>query len=429
MDGTWQLGVLTRAVYPLHGYGGLERHVYDLLRHLLGTRRVFITLICPPPARHHERKAPPEHLEVLRDPGLKIRHVPYRTFPFAGRRFTTVIDRSTAYPRFGERAGRLAAQLAATGEIDLVYGLGASVLGYARRHGTNGKASAPLVFNPQGLEEFGATNPEFAGLKRVAYRPLQAAVRTCAQAADRVIATDRSLEPMLEQHLRIPRSRIRRAPNAVDIEMCDRLARTADVAALRERHRIPPDRPILLSTGRLQENKGFHVLAEALAQLSRSADPGSSRWHWVLVGDGPYRQRLERAVDSFRLRSDITLPGHVTDAELHTWYEAATLFAHPTLYEGSSLVTLEAMAHRLPVLATRAGGLPDKVVQGVNGWLVKPGDAGELAGLLRDALATPAERLAEMGRESRALAERDFSWPAVANQLLAVCEELLDRAS
>jgi hypothetical protein len=43
MDRTWQLAVLTRAVYPLHGYGGLERHVYDLLRHLLGTRRTYIT--------------------------------------------------------------------------------------------------------------------------------------------------------------------------------------------------------------------------------------------------------------------------------------------------------------------------------------------------------------------------------------------------
>ena len=57
----------------------------------------------------------------------------------------------------------------------------------------------------------------------------------------------------------------------------------------------------------------------------------------------------------------------------------ATLFVHPTLYEGSSLVTLEAMAHRRAVVATNAGGLPDKVRPGVNGWLVAPGDPAALA--------------------------------------------------
>ena len=58
--------------------------------------------------------------------------VPYRTFPFAGRRGTTILDRSTAYPLFGERAGR-PRELVKRGEVDIVHGFGASVLGYARR--------------------------------------------------------------------------------------------------------------------------------------------------------------------------------------------------------------------------------------------------------------------------------------------------------
>ena len=114
--------------------------------------------------------------------------VRYRTFPLAGRRGTTVLDRSTAYPLFGERAGRAAWQLVQQGTIDLVHGFGASVLGYARRRA---HSRAPLVLNPQGLEEFGATAPSRARLKRAAYLPLRLAVRTCARAADCVIATDR----------------------------------------------------------------------------------------------------------------------------------------------------------------------------------------------------------------------------------------------
>ena len=67
------------------------------------------------------------------------------------------------------------------------------------------------------------------------------------------------------------------------------------------------------------------------------------------------------------------MAGRLEDAALHAWYEAASLFVHPTQYEGSSIVTLEAMAHRRPVVATTAGGLPDKVRDGETGWLVPPG--------------------------------------------------------
>jgi glycogen(starch) synthase len=52
---------------------------------------------------------------------------------------------------------------------------------------------------------------------------------------------------------------------------------------------------------------------------------------------------------------------------------------HPTLYEGSSLVTLEAMIHRRPIVASAAGGIPDKVFNGRNGYLAHPGDAADLA--------------------------------------------------
>ena len=72
--------------------------------------------------------------------------------------------------------------------------------------------------------------------------------------------------------------------------------------------------------------------------------------------------------------------GRVDDALLHALYEAADVFVHATRYEGSSLVTLEAMAHARCVVATRAGGIPDKVVPGATGWLVDPGDISALAG-------------------------------------------------
>jgi glycosyltransferase involved in cell wall biosynthesis len=119
----------------------------------------------------------------------------------------------------------------------------------------------------------------------------------------------------------------------------------------------------------------------------------------------------------------------VDEPELHAWYEAATLFVHPTRYEGSSLVTLEAMAHRRPVIASRAGGLPDKVRPGLNGWLVEPNDVEGLAAAIAEAVANPA-RLAEMGARSREIVEREFAWSVLVRQQIALYEDVLrDKAA
>jgi glycosyltransferase involved in cell wall biosynthesis len=183
---------------------------------------------------------------------------------------------------------------------------------------------------------------------------------------------------------------------------------------------------VLLSVGRLEENKGFHVLAAALGAL-RDHVPAiaGGRWRWVLIGDGPYRGRLTRAIAEAGLTDRTLLAGRLDDATLHAWYEAATLFVHPTLYEGSSLVTLEAMAHRRAVVATHAGGLPDKVRAGRNGWLVPTDDASALAGAISGALG-PGVDLRALGRHGREIVERDFSWDAASAATIALYHALLD---
>jgi glycosyltransferase involved in cell wall biosynthesis len=407
-----RVAVLTRAVTPLHGVGGLERSTHDLVQHLLA-RGARVDLFTKPPTMRepwsHER--------------LTFHFVPYRTFPGAGRRGTTIVDRSTAYPVFGYRLGRAAAAMAAAGQLDVVYGLGASTLGYAaarrRAHG----AAVPLVLNPQGLEEFGGIDGTYGGRpsKRLGYEPLRRAVRYCAGAADRVIATDRALEPMIVRALGVGPDRMRLVPNAVDLRVCDGLASPADGARLREGAGIGAEDVVLLSVARLERNKGLHVLADALATMKDLA------WRWAIVGDGPFRRALEDRVAVRGLQGRTIMTGRVGDAALHAWYEAASVFVHPTQYEGSSIVTLEAMSHRRPVVATTAGGLPDKVRDGETGWLVPPGDAPALADALRTALGSgPA--LATMGVAGRALVEAEFSWDRSADRMLAVFDELVVQA-
>ena len=410
--GGLRVAVLTRAVTPLHGVGGLERSTFDLVRQLLA-RGVRIELFTRPATSReawvHER--------------LAFHFVPYRTFPGAGRKGTTIIDRSTAYPLFGYRLGRAAAAMAAAGEVDIVYGLGASVLGYASARRRAPGRTVPLVLNPQGLEEFGGIDGSYGGRasKRIGYEPLRRAVRYCAAAADRVIATDHALQPMLARALRVGADRLRLVPNAVDLAVCDALAAPRDGARARAQAGLGSGEVVLLSVARLERNKGLHVLAEALGSLT------DLPWKWVVVGDGPFRRALEDRVTRLGLGGRTILAGRLQDGALHAWYEAASLFVHPTLYEGSSLVTLEAMAHRRPVVATTAGGLPDKVREGRTGWLVPPADPAALARALRTALADPPG-LATMGVAGRALVEAEFSWERSADRMLAVFQELLKGA-
>ena len=183
--------------------------------------------------------------------------------------------------------------MASAGEIDIVHGLGASVLGYATAP-LDANARVPLVLNPQGLEEFGATDPSRAPLKRLGYWPLRVAVRRAAHSADRVIATDRSLVGPVITHLEVSKEAVRVIPNAIEPAECDRPDSPSRGQALRAELGLQPEDVLLVSVGRLEANKGFDVLIRALGALVRQkALP--ARWRWVLVGDGPMRESLQRA--------------------------------------------------------------------------------------------------------------------------------------
>ena len=149
-----------------------------------------------------------------------------------------------------------------------------------------------------------------------------------------------------------------------------------------------------------------------------------AKWRWVLVGDGPARPRIENAVRGRGIGNQVLLTGSISEAVLHALYERADLFVHPTLYEGSSMVTLEAMAHRTPVIATRVGGIPDKVVDGVSGLLVSPGDVNALGRSIAAAVSD-IEMMTEWGMEGRHIAEGEFSWSKRGADVVALYESLI----
>jgi glycosyltransferase involved in cell wall biosynthesis len=145
---------------------------------------------------------------------------------------------------------------------------------------------------------------------------------------------------------------------------------------------------------------------------------------WVLVGSGPEASRISRRLSELGLSGNARLAGSVSDEELSALYDRSDLFLHPTLYEGSSLVTLEAMAHAKPVVATMAGGIPDKVEPGKTGFLVPAGDADAFGAAILDALSA-RDRWPDLGRAGRRRVESAFSWRGRIDDLLDLYHELL----
>lgn len=396
-----KIAVASRAVAPLHGRGGLERAVADGCAALVARGHdvtLFTAIATATATTPREGDAAPLPFRVVTVPWTRG---PF-SLPVPLLRRGGVLDRAAWYGGF---VRRLAAAIDGTGETyDAAIGHGAAAAAFVPP--LHAGRVRRLLVNPHGMEEFAAPP-----VKRLFLRGQQSLVRAAAATADRVIATDAALVPAVERYLRVPPECIAVVPNGVNVGAIDAL----DAQVLRD---MPPnDAPLLVSVGRMEANKGLDVLVAALS-WEREALPAG--WRWLHVGVGSARGRVTRAVRAAGLTPHVTFAGAVPDAALHALLARATLFVHPARYEGSSLVTLEAMAHHLPVVATAVGGIPDKVKHGKTGWLVPPNDASALGAAIRTALRTSPDTLRAMGAHGRARVERDYSLIAVTARLLEV---------
>ena len=217
---------------------------------------------------------------------------------------------------------------------------------------------------------------------------------------------------------------MRTIPNGIDLVDAAALAGPAEGAIMRQRHGIGAGETVLLSVGRLGVQQGVRRAGRRARRARATGRPALGRPAGAGSSSAPVRtaRTSSRRSTAHGLGSHVVFAGRAPDADLHAWYEAASVFVHPTRYEGSSLVTLEAMAHRRPVIATRAGGLPDKVRPGVNGWLVEPGDVGALAAAISESGVTA--ELGPLGAASRDIVEREFAWTRLVDRHIELYEEL-----
>lgn len=174
----------------------------------------------------------------------------------------------------------------------------------------------------------------------------------------------------------------------------------------------------IIFVGRLIFNKGPQFLVDVIPEVLKH-QPAA---RFEIVGDGPLRRKLEARVRNQGLNDHIRFLGQRDDVE--RLLAEADIFARPSLLEGMPLTVLEAMACGLPVIATPVGGTTELVKDGVNGYLVEPGDRRQLAERLCALLADKDLRL-EMGRQGRMLVESGYDWENITEKTLQVYEQAL----
>jgi glycosyltransferase involved in cell wall biosynthesis len=220
------------------------------------------------------------------------------------------------------------------------------------------------------------------------------------------------------RRLGVPAGRVVVIRNAIQAE---RFANADPAYGAILRGLLPPScRRVVGAAGRLSPEKGFGVLVEA-ASLVRQVDPEVG---FVLFGDGPLRPALTRQIVAGGLSDAFALTGFRTDVD--HFLPHLDLVVLPSFTEGLPNTALEAFAAGVPVVATAVGGTPEVIEEGVNGYLVPPGDPRELARRILEALGDEEERQA-MGLRGRQRVQDHFTFAAQGEQYQRLFETLLGR--
>ena len=225
-----------------------------------------------------------------------------------------------------------------------------------------------------------------------------------ANVSQRVICCSRFMQREVIDGFELFPDQVQLIPNGVDVDIW---------APIGEQHRSR----LVLAWGRVQYEKGFQVLAQAIGRL-RGRVPGI---RCVIAGRGPYLPELQSQVDIEGVSDLVHLAGYVTDEELRSLLHEAGCVVIPSLYEPFGIVALESLAANAPTIVARTGGLAE-IMEGTEASLMfDPGNAKELATRIERVLMNPhvSQNMQSQGAE---ILHARFSWDAIARSTVSAYE-------
>jgi glycosyltransferase involved in cell wall biosynthesis len=192
-----------------------------------------------------------------------------------------------------------------------------------------------------------------------------------------------------------------------------------EVEAFKRRHNLPDN--FVLFLGTLEPRKNIEGLLRAYA-LWRQRDPAAPPLV-IAGGKGWYYQQIFQRVESLNLTTAVYFPGYIDSTDLPLWYNAATVFVYPSLFEGFGLPVLEAMACGTPVITSDVSSLPEVTGREGAARLIDPADPTALAAALAEVMAN-AELRAAMSMQGQARAA-EFRWTKTARETVLIYQKVL----
>lgn len=190
--------------------------------------------------------------------------------------------------------------------------------------------------------------------------------------------------------------------NGVDLSTFVKIDRAHARVAVRHEFGIPSYAHLFTTLAVLRPQKGIQYMIQALPSIL-SSNPDT---YYLVVGGGSYRDTLMKEANQLNAKDRVIFAGMRNDVA--RLLAASDVFILPSLTEALPTVLAEAMASRLPIVASRVGGIPEMVSDGQSGYLVGPGDPDGLANACIDLMADPAKRAA-MGSAGWQIVDQKFN--------------------
>jgi glycosyltransferase involved in cell wall biosynthesis len=233
---------------------------------------------------------------------------------------------------------------------------------------------------------------------------------------DRIITISEAIRRVLLAE-GVPAEKLRCVPSALDPAPFKGPCRGD---AFRAELGLDAQAPIIGMAAQFIPRKGHDTFLQAMPSILHHHPDAQV----VLLGQGPLRDDVARQIRQMGLHKAVHLPGFRKD--LPDLLPCLSVLVHPATMEGLGIILLQAAASGVPIVASRAGGIPEAVLHERTGLLVPPGDPVRLAQAVIDLLATP-DRARAMGEAGRARVIREFSVDRMVDGNLAVYEELVNR--
>lgn len=247
---------------------------------------------------------------------------------------------------------------------------------------------------------------------------------TLYRECDMVIATSPIQLDMFYRDYGLPKEKVRMIPPGYDDNRFFPVGEATQVA-IREDFRLPQDRKIISSIGRLSHNKGFDLLVDAFSVVAERADDvllrlavGSQN---EAVTEDPLRQEIEEKIRAYGLEERVILTDSLPDEEMADFYRAADVFCLPSRYEPFGMTAIEAMACGTPTVVTTHGGLYRTLTYGTDALFADTFDKVDFGITILKAIRYKKIR-DRMSTEGAHTVRSLFTWTGIAQQILKSVE-------